>query len=72
MIPSNQYILATQMRIGWSLPDQLVYTTVSALLRLASAHSEYREAATSSTLEFAGQMIGLLKSEDRTYYPEGS
>ncbi|TDL24976.1 atypical/PIKK/PI4K protein kinase [Rickenella mellea] len=48
----------------WSLPDQLVYTTVSALLRLATAHTEHREAATSSTLEFAARMIELLKSED--------
>ncbi|KAF8913519.1 hypothetical protein CPB85DRAFT_1299266 [Mucidula mucida] len=36
----------------WSLPDQLVFSTVSALLRVASLHPEHNDVATGAILDF--------------------
>ncbi|THH11990.1 hypothetical protein EW145_g299 [Phellinidium pouzarii] len=47
----------------WALPDQLVSTTVSALLRFASLYPQYRSAAASSILEFSSKIIEHLKTE---------
>lgn len=47
----------------WALPDQLVSTTVTALLRIASLHPQYRSAATSAILDFASKIIDQLKKE---------
>ncbi|THH29581.1 hypothetical protein EUX98_g4604 [Antrodiella citrinella] len=48
----------------WALPDQLVFATVSALLRIASTHSGYRAAATRAIVAFAGQIVAMLKTGD--------
>ncbi|KAH8099528.1 atypical/PIKK/PI4K protein kinase [Cristinia sonorae] len=48
----------------WSQPDQLVYATVSALLRIASIHDAHRATATGAIVTFAGQIVGMLKTGD--------
>lgn len=45
----------------WSQPDQLVYATVSALLRIAGTHEDYRAVATGAIVKFAQQIVAALK-----------
>ncbi|TCD70919.1 phosphatidylinositol-4- kinase [Steccherinum ochraceum] len=46
----------------WSQPDQLVFATVSALLRIASLHEDHRATATGAIVKFAEQIVGMLQS----------
>ncbi|KAH9930753.1 atypical/PIKK/PI4K protein kinase [Fomitopsis serialis] len=46
----------------WSLPDQLVFSTVSALLRIANSHSEYRVHALDAIVRFTDSIVNLLKT----------
>ncbi|KAF5380919.1 hypothetical protein D9615_004166 [Tricholomella constricta] len=48
----------------WALPDQLVYSTVSALLRLSSSRTQYTEKAASAICSFLSQMVKQIKSSD--------
>ena len=48
------------------MPDQLVFATVSALLRIASDHEEYRATATGAIVKFAEQIVWMLKSGEGT------
>ncbi|KAF8077714.1 hypothetical protein FPV67DRAFT_1462774 [Lyophyllum atratum] len=48
----------------WSLPDQLVYSTVFALLRLSSSHLQYTERATSAICFFLSQIVEQIKNSD--------
>lgn len=50
----------------WALPDQLVAATVSALLRIASRHAEYREAAMGAITTFVSQIVSMLCKGDCT------
>ncbi|KAG6828586.1 hypothetical protein H0H92_007376 [Tricholoma furcatifolium] len=50
--------------IDWSLPDQLVYSTVSALLRLSNVHSKYSEEATSAICFFLSQTVEQIRTGD--------
>ena len=61
----RQCYLQTVHYTEWALPDQLVSTTVSALLRFALLHPQYRALATSSILEFSFKIINLLRNEHR-------
>lgn len=49
----------------WALPDQLVYSTVSALLRMASAHPRYSAAATEAVCAFISDVVNNIKTGDR-------
>lgn len=53
--------------IDWSLPDQLVGSTVTALLHVAALYPNYRTAATAAILEFTGRTVEQLKSESREF-----
>lgn len=44
----------------WSLPDQLVFSTVSALLRVAALHPEHSDTATSAIVDFVGDVDAKL------------
>lgn len=58
--------------LDWALPDQLVSSTVTALLRIASLHSEYRQVATAAISQFVGQIVAMLKKGDcRSLCPLG-
>ncbi|KAF8163506.1 hypothetical protein B0H34DRAFT_795214 [Crassisporium funariophilum] len=46
----------------WALPDQLVFSTISALLRISSDHPKYSERATSAIYSFVSQTIGEISS----------
>ncbi|KAI0782195.1 atypical/PIKK/PI4K protein kinase [Abortiporus biennis] len=46
----------------WALPDQLVYATVSALLRIASHHPEYRSQATNAVVKFTDRIVFMLRT----------
>ncbi|ESK94184.1 phosphatidylinositol 4-kinase [Moniliophthora roreri MCA 2997] len=48
----------------WALPDQLVCSTVSALLRISSIHREYRDAATNAIVSFIFDVVEKIKSGD--------
>ncbi|GLB34718.1 putative PI3 PI4-kinase family protein [Lyophyllum shimeji] len=48
----------------WALPDQLVYSTVSALLRLSSSHIQYKEKAALAICAFLSQTVEQIKSSD--------
>ncbi|KAH9843165.1 atypical/PIKK/PI4K protein kinase [Rhodofomes roseus] len=46
----------------WALPDQLVFSTVSALLQIANTHSEYRGHAFDAIVRFTDKIVSLLKT----------
>ncbi|KAI0256980.1 atypical/PIKK/PI4K protein kinase [Lactifluus subvellereus] len=50
----------------WSLPDQLAYSTISSLLKLATAHSEYREGIMSAIVTFASVLVNKLQESPAT------
>ncbi|KAG0701518.1 hypothetical protein DFH29DRAFT_926376 [Suillus ampliporus] len=45
----------------WALPDQLVFSTVSALLRICGAHPEYADNAVTSIITFVTDIVENLK-----------
>jgi len=46
----------------WALPDQLVFSTVSALLRVSNDHPNYGVQATSAIFDFTFQTIARIHS----------
>ena len=46
----------------WALPDQLVFSTVSALLRIANSNSDYRKHAFGAIVRFTESIVNLLKT----------
>ncbi|KAK7034075.1 Phosphatidylinositol 4-kinase stt4 [Paramarasmius palmivorus] len=48
----------------WALPDQLVCSTVSALLRISSTHQEYKDAATDALVSFMFDIVDKIKTGD--------
>lgn len=60
----------TFLYLDWSHPDQLVFATVSALLRIASLHPEHRKSSTAAISDFTGQIVEMLRNGDCVYlYP---
>jgi len=51
----------------WSLPDQLAYTTVSALLKLAAVHSEYRDDVMTAITTFTSVLVTKLQDSPREF-----
>lgn len=49
----------------WSLPDQLAYSTVSALLKLAAVHSEYRDGVMTAITTFTSVLVDKLRNSPR-------
>ncbi|KAG8958845.1 phosphatidylinositol-4- kinase, partial [Tulasnella sp. 425] len=47
----------------WALPDQLVFSTVSALLKIAATYSEHRSNVMEALRTFSLKIINQLKSE---------
>ncbi|KAJ7112447.1 hypothetical protein C8R43DRAFT_1242817 [Mycena crocata] len=46
----------------WALPDQLVFSTVSALLRISSSHDKYSEAATTAIFSFISRIVEKINT----------
>ncbi|KAF9564367.1 hypothetical protein CPC08DRAFT_705318 [Agrocybe pediades] len=47
--------------IDWALPDQLVFSTISALLRLSNEYESFREQATSAIFFFVSQTVQRIQ-----------
>lgn len=47
--------------IDWALPDQLVFATVSALLRIASVYGEHREHCLQAIVKFVAHIVKMLQ-----------
>ncbi|KAG7092795.1 hypothetical protein E1B28_009114 [Marasmius oreades] len=48
----------------WALPDQLVYSTISALLRISRTHKEYSDATTDAIVAFIHGVVEKIKAYD--------
>ena len=53
--------------IEWALPDQLVYSTVSAILRVCSTHPDRADQAVDAILRFVTQIVQKLPTASREY-----
>ncbi len=53
--------------LDWALPDQLVFSTVSALLRLTWSHHGHRLAVMDALFTFSLTIVKQLESETRAY-----
>jgi hypothetical protein len=53
--------------LDWALPDQLVFSTVSALLRLSSSHPQYAEQATSAICDFIAKTVKKIETSRRKW-----
>jgi hypothetical protein len=45
----------------WALPDQVVFSTIAALLRISSNHPEYSNRTTSAIYSFVDQTIKKIR-----------
>lgn len=54
--------MLTKMLSDWALPDQLVFSTVSALLRITSVHTEHSETAVNAILAFIVKVTENLQT----------
>ena len=48
------------------MPDQLVSTTVTALLKIASGHPEHRDGAVNALVTLVTEIVKRFKTADRT------
>jgi phosphatidylinositol 4-kinase len=48
--------------LDWSLPDQLVFSTVSALLRITSTRDEYGVTAAAAVFTFIAETVEKIKT----------
>ena len=62
---SPQVNSRTKFFPDWSLPDQLAYTTVSALLKLAAVHPEYRDGVMTAVTTFTSVLVDKLQRSPR-------
>ncbi len=53
------------MFIDWALPDQLVYSIVSALLTLSNSYPNYREEVTTAICNFLAEIARSIESSNR-------
>ncbi len=56
------------VRKDWAMPDQLVSTTVTALLKIASGHPKHRDGAFSAIVALVTEIVKRFRTADRTYY----
>lgn len=62
---SDIMILTCFCGVEWSLPDQLVFSTVSALLKITSAHLESRSVVMEAIVNFSLSIVKQLESDKR-------
>ena len=67
MFFTHRVINISHVTLDWALPDQLVFKTVSALLRTSSTHPEYRRAATQALISFSERILNMLQTGDCEY-----
>lgn len=69
MLVAVPWTLSLNDHIDWSLPDQLVFSTISALLRVASLHPEHSEVATGAIFDFISDVNAKIPTTARTTFP---
>ena len=52
----------------WAMPDQLVFTTVTALLKIASGHPEHRRGAFNAIVALVTDIVEKFKTADCEFY----
>ncbi len=57
--------------LDWALPDQLVFSTISALLRVSNENSTYGEQATAAIFSFISEMVERTHSSTCKYVGVG-
>lgn len=57
-------VLGLRYLVEWALPDQLVYSTVYALLRISSVHEDKGRVVVDAIVEFITEVIENLKSSN--------
>jgi phosphatidylinositol 4-kinase len=50
------------MRLDWALPDQLVHSVVSSLLKLANSYPQYAESVIGAVLGFSATIVERIQS----------
>lgn len=55
-------ILQADTRLDWALPDQLVYSTVSAMLRITATRAQHSEIAVNAVFKFIGDVVKKIKT----------
>ncbi|KAG2046273.1 hypothetical protein BDR06DRAFT_200999 [Suillus hirtellus] len=58
---SSTVVSASDRPTEWALPDQLVFSTVSALLHICGAHPEHADRAVTSIINFVTDIVQNLK-----------
>jgi hypothetical protein len=58
---SSTVVSASDRPTEWAFPDQLVFSTVSALLRICGAHPEHADRAVTSIINFVTDIVQNLK-----------
>jgi phosphatidylinositol 4-kinase len=61
-LSSRDFCMCSCHSTGWALPDQLSFSTTSALLRLASTYPQFRNISVESVLAFCNTIVERLKS----------
>ena len=60
------------LSLEWAMPDQLVSTTVTALLKIAGAHPKYRRATFDAIVNLVKEIVPRFQTEDCEYSPPAS
>ena len=55
-------ILEADIRLDWALPDQLVCSTVSALLYITATRGKHSETAMNTIFKFIGEVVKKIKT----------
>lgn len=55
-------VLQADTRLDWALPDQLVYSTVSAMLRITATRAQHSEIAVNAVFKFIGDVVKKIKT----------
>lgn len=56
--------LSIKLSIDWALPDQLVFSTASALLRISGNHETHKQVAPTAINSFLEDVVGRLMTEN--------
>ena len=55
-------IFDADTRLDWALPDQLVYSTVSAMLRITATRAKHSETVAKAISKFIGDVVKKIKT----------
>lgn len=58
--------------VDWALPDQLVYSTVTALLRLAEKNADNKGRIVGAIIKLSSEIVAQIQSQPRMYLVSNS